>query len=104
MTSRARRTTPSLAAATALLTCAALLRPAPAAERAQSAQPRKTDIQFNRDVRPILSESCFACHGPDKNARKGKFRLDDRDAALKKEAFVPGNPDKSELVKRLQAL
>ena len=59
------------------------------------------DIQFNRDIRPILSDNCFLCHGPDKNHRKGKLRLDDRDAALKKEAFLPGSPDKSELVKRI---
>src|SRR5215216_5893124 len=42
----------------------------------------KGQIQFNRDVRPILSDSCFLCHGPDKNQRKGKLRLDDREAAL----------------------
>src|SRR5437867_11730158 len=64
-----------------------------------AAQPR--EIHFNRDVRPILSENCFACHGPDKNQRKGKLRLDVREAALDKKAIVPGKPDESELVKRL---
>ncbi len=72
-----------------------------------SAEPGSTParpggkLQYNRDVRPILAENCFACHGPDSAARKAKLRLDQRDAAVEKEAFVPGKPDESELVKRL---
>lgn len=58
-------------------------------------------LSYNRDVRPILSDTCFKCHGPDKSNRKGKLRLDEREAALAKEAFVPGKPAESELVKRL---
>jgi hypothetical protein len=58
-------------------------------------------VDFNREVRPILSNKCFACHGPDDKARKAELRLDRRDAALKKEAFVPGKPDESELVRRI---
>ena len=58
-------------------------------------------LGYNRDVRPILSDNCFACHGPDKNKRKGKFRLDERESALQKEAFIPGKADESELVKRI---
>jgi mono/diheme cytochrome c family protein len=56
---------------------------------------------YNRDVRPLLSDNCFACHGPDKNQRKGKLRLDVREAALEKQAIVPGKPDESELIKRI---
>ena len=58
-------------------------------------------VDFNREVRPILSNNCFACHGPDDKARKADLRLDQRAAALKKEAFVPGKPDESELVRRI---
>ena len=58
-------------------------------------------LSYNRDVRPILAENCFACHGPDKAARKGKLRLDIREEALRMEAFVPGKPDDSELVIRI---
>jgi Protein of unknown function (DUF1549)/Protein of unknown function (DUF1553)/Planctomycete cytochrome C len=65
-------------------------------------------IDFNRDVRPILSDACFACHGPDETKAKGKLRLDSREHALKpaksdKIAIVPGKPDESELIKRIFA-
>src|SRR4051794_4829250 len=62
---------------------------------------RRARIEFNRDIRPILSENCYACHGPDKNKRKAKLRLDERDSALKVQAIVPGKPDESELVSRV---
>jgi len=58
-------------------------------------------IQYNRDVRPILSENCFFCHGPDKAHRKAGLRLDIREAALEDAAFVPGNAEKSELITRI---
>ncbi len=58
-------------------------------------------LEFNRDIRPILSENCFYCHGQDPNHRKGDLRLDVRAEALKGEAFVPGKPEASELVKRV---
>jgi len=63
-------------------------------------------ISFNRDVRAILSENCYTCHGPDVKARKAKLRLDVRDEALKERkggafAIVPGDVDGSELVYRI---
>jgi hypothetical protein len=60
-------------------------------------------IEFNRDVRPILSDNCFYCHGPDASKRKRKLRLDVRENALEREAFVPGNPAESELVIRIRS-
>ena len=63
--------------------------------------PAADPVEFNRDIRPILSDNCFACHGHDASHRKAKLRLDVRADALAKEAFVPGKPDASELVKRL---
>jgi hypothetical protein len=59
------------------------------------------EISFNRDVRPILSNRCFACHGPDEKKRKSGLRLDVREAALKKHAMVPGDASTSELIKRI---
>ncbi|PYK99511.1 MAG: hypothetical protein DME19_08350 [Verrucomicrobia bacterium] len=58
-------------------------------------------ISYNRDIRPVLSDNCFFCHGPDKNKRKGKLRLDVREEAIAKLAIVPGKPDESELIKRV---
>src|SRR5690242_10587368 len=57
--------------------------------------------QYNRDVRPILAENCFACHGPDSAARKAGLRLDRREEAVKAEAIVPGDPEKSGLIERV---
>ena len=55
-------------------------------------------LSYNRDIRPILSENCFACHGPDKASREAKLRLDIREAAIEKEAIVPGDLEKSDLI------
>ncbi|MBS0265975.1 MAG: PSD1 domain-containing protein [Planctomycetes bacterium] len=57
--------------------------------------------QFNRDVRPILAEHCFPCHGPDSGRRQAGLRLDMRDSALEKHAIVPGKPDQSRLIERI---
>jgi len=65
-------------------------------------------VSFDRDVRSILAENCFACHGPDPAARKAGFRLDVRDSATRpaKDGLVPvvpGDPGNSELVRRIRA-
>ncbi|MBS1715385.1 MAG: DUF1553 domain-containing protein [Armatimonadetes bacterium] len=68
-------------------------------------QAKKT-IDFNRDVRPILADKCFKCHGSDKNAVMAGLALNDPKSATSvledgKRAIVPGKPDESELVKRI---
>ncbi len=70
-----------------LLACAV----GPAAER----------VEFNRDVRPILSENCFACHGPDRNARQADLRLDRREYAMARGVLEPGDTSASRLVQRI---
>ncbi|HEX5219916.1 MAG TPA: PSD1 and planctomycete cytochrome C domain-containing protein [Verrucomicrobiae bacterium] len=63
--------------------------------------PAAETISYNRDVRPILSDNCFQCHGPDEKTRKGKFRLDVREDAVAKGAIEPGKPNESELITRV---
>src|ERR1044071_7090031 len=70
-----------------------------ASSAASSSSDSKSKLSYNRDIRPLLSENCFFCHGPDPNKRKGKLRLDVREEALAKQAIVPGKPNESELVK-----
>src|SRR5436189_514307 len=65
-------------------------------------------VRFNRDIRPIMAETCFRCHGPDKNARMAGMRLDIRDEALKPTArgntpVVPGDLEKSAIIQRIFA-
>src|SRR5207247_9555732 len=70
-----------------------------------AAQPNAPS-KYDRDVRPILPNNCFKCHGPDAKERQAGLRLDARDEALKptesgRKAIVPGNADASMLVRRI---
>ena len=60
-------------------------------------------ISFNSQIRPILSEYCFACHGPDEEHRAADLRLDLRDPAIEYGAIVDGEPDESLLIERIHS-
>ena len=77
-----------------------------AAKESKASAPSSGKIDFNRQIRPILSDNCFACHGPDDEQRKGKLRFDrPADALLPAKsgshAIVPGDPSKSTLLDRI---
>jgi Protein of unknown function (DUF1553)/Protein of unknown function (DUF1549)/Planctomycete cytochrome C/Concanavalin A-like lectin/glucanases superfamily len=65
----------------------------------------QAQVQFNRDIRPILSDNCFHCHGPDKDDREADLRLDTAAGIVKDlggyQAVVPGDAQKSELYQRI---
>ena len=70
--------------------------------------PKGVPVDYNRDVRPILSKNCLACHGMDPGKRAAGLRLDVRDEAVREQksgntAIVPGEPDESELIARVTA-
>ena len=61
------------------------------------------DVKFSRDVLPILSANCFACHGPDSETREADLRLDQRESPLELGVLVPGDPESSELLRRINS-
>jgi hypothetical protein len=69
------------------------------------AASKGSNVDFNRDIRPILSDNCFHCHGPDEKTRKAKLRLDTKDGILKDlggyQAVKPGDVKGSEVWKRI---
>ena len=80
-----------------------LTQPSPAADTGPTGSQK---IAFARDIRPILADKCFQCHGPDATQRKGKLRLDNRRDAMApassgSPAIVPGKLDESELYARI---
>ena len=70
---------------------------------AQASAEDRIALRYNRDVRPILAENCFPCHGPDSAARKADLRLDKRDAAIEAGAIAPGDVEASELIARINS-
>src|SRR5665213_1294146 len=75
---------------------------------ATSAAPsRDGHLSYNRDIRPLFSETCLKCHGPDSGRRKGNLRLDQVESAYAAATksglvpIVPGKPQESELVRRI---
>jgi hypothetical protein len=68
-----------------------------------AATPVPEPLEFNRDIRPILAENCFYCHGQDGNKREADLRLDVREAAVSAGAIVPGEVGASTLLERIHS-
>ncbi len=75
------------------------------AASADNSKPSPTfSVDFNREIRPILSDNCFACHGPDENQRKAKLRFDTKEGAFAKPGVItPGAASKSRLYQRISS-
>jgi hypothetical protein len=88
----------SVAAAAAVLAAVGALWLVPAVNAAPPAPAR---VDYNFQIRPLLADRCFTCHGPDEKKRKAKLRLDDPAVALARRAVVPGKPQESALIQRI---
>jgi hypothetical protein len=97
------RTAPAVVIAVALLAAVAGCQ-----SRHIASSSSREHLDFNQDVQPILASNCFSCHGPDPEMRKANLRLDLEESAFKKrpgkpDAIVPGKPDSSELIRRIES-
>lgn len=71
---------------------------------AEAQRPAERSIDFSREIRPILSDNCFTCHGPDEKQRRARLRLDTREGAFEKAGLiVAGDPASSRLYQRISA-
>jgi hypothetical protein len=103
-----RSATGRQARALPVLIAAGMLMAATGCHHNQAGVAAGRHLDFNQDVQPILASRCFSCHGPDPEMRKAGLRLDLAEWAMKKrpghrDAIVPGHPEKSELVKRIES-
>ena len=92
----------------AALACAALAGLTTSAHTSQIAPTAVDRVDFSFQIRPLLSDRCFRCHGPDASKRKAKLRLDTREGAFKEiedgwAIVKPGDPGKSELIRRINS-
>src|SRR5579885_381954 len=92
-----RHPSPGAPLAAVVLTVTSLFWTPPSAP---AAPPR---VDYNFQIRPLLADRCFVCHGPDEKKRKAKLRLDDPAVARARGAIVPGKPDESALIQRITA-
>jgi hypothetical protein len=81
--------------------CLMLTFQAEASSPAQAEVDAIKEVDFTRHIRPILSDNCFFCHGPDEKQREGDLRLDKREDAIEAFAFVPGDTEAGELLSRI---
>ena len=93
--SRSRRLAGAVLLATGLLTLPQVAR--------TLAAPPDAKVDYNFQIRPLLADRCFVCHGPDENKRKAKLRLDVPAVAFAKRAIVPGKPEESAVLERITA-
>src|SRR5262245_12841661 len=79
-----------------LLTCCSLFALGPAMADTER-------VNYSRDIRPILAQHCWSCHGADEKARESGLRLDERNSALTKKAIVPKDAKASKLIARIES-